>query len=171
MSLFRRRIKVTKEELAEVLASWIARRIDKEQIKETAELFDIDIDNPKEYPAFVNELFNLNMWIVVFSCERVFTDVDKRDDGLDVFHQLLFGRLTRSKELNYKSWMLNLYQKYMGYKKAIGEKQPIWELTKLVNVNIFGEVKKDPFFQMSVGSYFTSVSDALEKALKQYQLS
>ena len=80
MSFFQKRIKATKEELAEVLGNWIETQLTEEQIRQTAIYFDINTNNQEELSSLVNELFNLNMWIVVINCEKVFKNKSKRDD-------------------------------------------------------------------------------------------
>jgi len=170
MSLFRKRIKVTKEELAEVLGHWIEKRLENEQIKETAIDFGIDTNNQKDLNSLVDELFDLNMWIVVFTCERVFKNISKRDECLDVFHHLIYERLSEGEETDYRNWILNLAQKYMGYNEAIKSAQPILVIANVVNTNIFEDLRKDPFLQMRIGNYIMTISDVLEKALKQYKL-
>jgi len=90
MPLFgKRKIKATREEFAMALSYWLSKALSREQLNDTAEMFGIDISKEDNFSRVFNELLALNMWLVIHTCERIFDDVNKRNECLDIFHKLV----------------------------------------------------------------------------------
>ena len=168
-----RKVKVSKEEFAEVLYFWFSRRLTKDAIKEIAKSWDFKIKGNEDFNKILQELFVLNMWSIVHSCERVFDDENKRNECLDIFHRLVYKRHIEGTEENFSKWMMSMGVKYIEYDRAMKTEHhlgPLWVLSKVVNKNLFGEVKKDPILQMEIGNYVGLSVKHLGEAVKKYDI-
>jgi len=183
------KIKVSREEFAEVLFYWLCMHVGKKGIEKTAKAFDLKVKGYKDFSTILRkvigskkdfdkvriyeELFTLNMWLVVHNCERVFEDIDKRNECLDIFHRIVHQRLIEGTGENLKPWTLSMATRYIDYNKAAETEHhlgPLWVLSKVINKNLFGEVKEDPFLQFQIGVYITESMKALEEAIKKYDV-
>ncbi len=184
------KVKVSKEEFAEALFYWLAKQVNTKTIKQTAKIFDLrdkeqkdsseteelfglNLKNKRDFNKLVEELFALNMWLVVRACERVFEDVDKRDECLDIFHHLVYQRLIEGTGENLGGWMKLMGAKYIEYIKAMETEHPAgpaWVLVTVINKNLFGKVNLDAFVQFNIGVYVAESIKALEEAIKQYDI-
>jgi hypothetical protein len=165
--------KVSKTGFAEGLYLWLSQRLSKEAVKETAEEFDFKIKSNKDFNKMFQELFALNMWLIVRTCERVFEDVDKRNECLDIFHRLVYERYSQDIGENFGKWMKLMGAKYIEYIKAMETEHPsgpLWVLAKLINTNLFGKLKKDPFIQLAISSYVAIPAEYLEELIKKYDI-
>ena len=184
------KIKVSKEQFAEALFYWLAKQVNTKAIKQTAKLFDIrdkehkdssepeklfglNLRSKKDFNKLVEELLDLNMWLIVRACERVFEDIDKRNECLDIFHHIVYERLIEETKENRRQWMLSMTAKYIDYNKATETEHPsgpAWVLATAVNKNLFGEVNPDALVQFHIGAYVAESIKALEEAIKQYDI-
>ena len=167
------KVETTKRDFAQVLHFWLSNRLTGEAIKETAEDFDFKISSNKDFNKMFQELFALNMWLIVRSCERVFEDVDKRNECLDIFHRLVYERYSQDIGENFGKWMKLMGAKYIEYIKAMETEHPsgpLWVLAKLINTNLFGKLKKDPFVQAAIGGYVGILAKHLEELMKKYDI-
>ena len=167
------KVKVAKEEFAEVLYYWLSRRLTKKAIKETAKSWGFKLKGNEDFNKILQEIFAFNMWSIVRTCERVFEDDDKRNECLDVFHHLVYERHTEGTEENFGKWMRAMGAKYIEYIKAMETEHPsgpVWVLAKVVNKNLFGEVKEDPFLQAKIGAYVGIDARHLEELIKKYDI-
>jgi len=186
----KRKIKVTKEEFAEVLLLWLTRQVNREAItrdakifdlqsedewqsREAKELFGLNLANKKEFTVLIEELVILNMWIIVRACERVFDDVNKRDDCLDIFHKIVFERLIKEDDEEFEQWHFGLADKYVEYSKAVDAEpssNAMLNLTSVVYRNLHGDAIPDAFTGFEIGAYVAESIKALEEAIKQYKV-
>ncbi len=167
------KVKASKKEFAEVLYYWLSQRSSKKAVKQTAKDLDFKIKSNEDFNKIFQELFALNMWSIVRTCERVFEDEDKRNECLDIFHHFVYERRTEGIEENFGKWMTLMGAKYIEYIKAMETEHPsgpLWVLSKVVNKNLFGEVKKDPFLQMAIGDYVGLSVKHLGEAIKKYNI-
>ena len=135
------KIKVSRKEFAEVLFYWLAKQVNTKIIKQTAKLFDLknksdkdfdeteelfglNLKSKKEFSKLFEELFAVNMWSIVRTCERVFEDIDKRNEYLDMFHHLVYQRLIEGSGENFRQWMLSTTAKYIDYNKITETEHP-----------------------------------------------
>jgi hypothetical protein len=184
------KIKASREEFAEVLFYWLSRQINREAITQAAKLFDLkdeeekdackteelfglNLTSKEDFNRLFEELFDVNMWLVVRACERVIEDLDKRNECLDILHRLVYERLVKGPRENLRQWTLSLTSKYIDYNKAAEIEQPLgpaWEPSKVINKNLHGKVLPDAFLQFQIGAYITESLKALEGAIKKYDI-
>ena len=80
-----KKLKVSKEQFAEVLYIWLSKNWNGEVIKEIAKESHFGIRNIKDFIKISKELFFLNVWSVICACEAEFVDEGKRNKCLDIF--------------------------------------------------------------------------------------
>lgn len=146
-----------------------------ESIAKIAKSIDFEIRNENDSKKLYLELLILHMWVITYTCEKLFEDEDKRNACLDLFHHHVYK--ANYKDLpdeGFNQWMKSIRIRYMEYYAAIEnlkEAGPIWWLSKAVNRNIFGELKKDPSLQVRivemVGSFMKNAVAILEPTLKK----
>ncbi len=184
------KIKASREEFAEVLFYWLSRQINREAITQTAKLFDLkdeegkdtgkteelfglNLKSKEEFGRLFEELFDVNMWLVVRACERVIEDSDKRNECLDIFHRLVYERLIKGLRENLSQWTLSLTSKYIDYNKDTETEHPLgpaWELSKVINENLHSKALPDAILQWQIGVYITESMKALEEAIKKFDI-
>jgi len=167
------KVNVSKEEFGEVLYHWVAGRLTKKAIKETAKSWGFKIKGNEGFNKILQELFALNMWLIVHTCEMVFEDEDKRNECLDIFHRLVYERHTEGTEEDFGKWMILMSAKYVEYSKARETEHPstpLWVVANLINKNLFGEIKKDLQFQSLIVAYIGLSVKHLGKAITQYDI-
>jgi len=177
------KIKVSREEFANALFYWLTSQVNTKKIKQLAklsnpehkekELFGLNLEHKTEFNILVEELFDLNMWLIVHVCERVFEDTDKRDECLDIFHHLEYGRYLGKEEKSFSDWMMSIAPRYVEYGKAMETKHsstPLWVVASVFNKRLFGEIRKDLGFQMKVIVDIGLFVKYLGEAIKQYDI-
>jgi len=167
------KVKVSKEEFTQVLYYWLSQRLTKQAIKQTAKDLDFKIKSNEDFNKILQELFALNMWLIVRACEKVFDDIDKRNECLDMFHRLVYQGHTGGPEENFGNWMTSIGMKYVEYSQAMETEQPpspLWVLAKVINKNLFGEVKKDVILQVNISAYVGIPYETLEDLIKKYDI-
>lgn len=168
------KIKVTREEFAQVLFVWLMRCLSEDQIKEIfSKGFDLKLKSDEDFDRLRQELFYLNMWLIVFTCEGLLKDIDRRNECLDIFHRIVYENLVEQKEQDFDQWLLSMGKRYMDYTETMDtehELGPLWELTSLVNRNIYGELNLDAFVQFQLSAYVKSTMEALEGLIKRYNI-
>lgn len=172
----KRKIKATKEEFALVLSTLLKMRLSHEQLNETAELFNFDISKKRNFERLFNELYKLNMWIITHSCERIFDDVDKRNECLDIFHKKVHQAYNEAvrEQVGFDDWVIDMVAKYSEYNDALKSDQPpgsLWALATVLSIGIFGKLNLDVFVHTALGEYIATGIKATESALKQYKVS
>ena len=183
------KIRVSREEFAEALFHWLCLHVGKEGIENSTEAFDLKV---KDYEGFstilrkvignkkdfdkvriFDELFALNMWIIVRACERIFEDIDKRNECLDIFHRIVYEKLIEGTEENLGEWMNLMGAKYIEYIKAMETEHsagPAWVLATVINKNLFGKVHPSAIIQVHIGAYVAETIKALTGAIKKYEI-
>jgi len=177
------KVKASKEEFAEVLFYCLASQVNTKTIQQLAkvidvedkpqELFGINIKNKENLNALAEELFSLNMWMIVYSCERIFEDIDKRNECLDTFHLNVYQRILEGTEEDFGQWKLSLTAKYIDYNEAMGTESqpgPLWQLAKVVNKNLFGKLNKSAIVQFEISAYASSNIKALLEMVNKYDI-
>ena len=168
------KIKVSKEQFAEALYyHWFLKVWNDKEIKKTAEELDFKIRNDNDYSKIYKELFFLNMWIVIYTCEKVFEDENKRNKYLDFFHHFVYGRVTEGRETNFGNWIKTITAKYIEYNKAMETKHPstpLWVLAELINKNLFGEIEVSAILQTEIITQVALSIQHLREAIKYYDI-
>jgi hypothetical protein len=177
------KIKVSREKFAEVLSYWLANQVNTKALKETAraldlkdepeELFGLDLKNKKDSDALARELFALNMWLIVYSCESIFEDIDKRNECLDRFHLIVYQRILGGTRQDFDQWKLSATVNYADYNEAMKTESPpgpLWQLATVVNKNMFGKLNLDAFVQFQISVYASSTIKALLELINKYEI-
>jgi len=167
------KVKVSKKQFAEVLYYWLSGYLTKNAIKKSAKELGFKIRNNKDFSKIFEELFVLDMWLIVYTCEGVFEDEDKRNECLDIFHHLVYDRHIENKENSFNDWMMSISPRYVKYSKAMETKHPstpLWVVANVINKRLFGEIKKDLSFQMKMVAHIGLFVEHLGKAIKQYDI-
>jgi len=169
------KLEVTKRQFAEVLFHWLSISLTKKEIKKYAKSFGfrIRIWNRKDYRKISEELFILNMWMIVYTCEEVFEDEDKQNECLDIFHNLVYYRKIVNNEISFRDWMVSISSRYIEYSKAMETEHPstpLWLAAKAFNRNLFGKIKEDLRFQMNVCIYIELSNKHLGKTILKYEI-
>jgi len=177
------KIKVSRKEFAEVLSYWLGNQVNTQAIKQTAkaldlkdkpqELFGLNLKNKNDSSTLVEELFALNMWLIVYSCERIFEDIDKRNECLDIFHRIVYKRLLEGTEEDFDQWKLSATVRYVDYNEAMETESPpgsLWQLATVVNKKMFGQLNLDALVQFQISVYTSSTFKALEGLINKYDI-
>jgi hypothetical protein len=174
------KIKASREEFAEVLCYWLANQVNTKAIKQLAEvidvedkpqeLFGINLENKKNLNILAEELFALNMWSIVNSCERMFENIDKRNECLDTFHLIVYQRILKGTEEDFDHWKLSLTARYIDYNEAMEAKNPLWQLATVVNKNLFGKLNLSAIVQFEISTYASSTIKALLEMINKYDI-
>ena len=165
---------MTKNQLAELLYHWFSMFVTEKEVKKNAKELGFRIWWRKEkFKKISKELFIFNMWLIILTCEKVIDDEDKRNECLDIFHNLVYNRNINSNEISYKDWTISISSKYIEFNKAINTEHPstsLWVVAKVLNRNLFGEVKEDLSFQLKVCSKIGLFVEHLGKEMLKYDL-
>jgi len=170
-----KKLRITNRQFAEVLFHWLSMFLTKKEIKKYAKSFGfrIRIWNRKDYRKIFEELLILNMWMIVYTCEKVFEGEDKRNECLDIFHNLIYHRKIANNENSFRDWMISISSKYIEYSKAMETEHPstpLWLVAKVFNQKLFGKFKEDLRFQMQVCIYIDLFNKHLGKTILKYEI-
>ena len=136
------KVKVSKDQFAEVLYRWLSKFLTKEAIKKTAKDLGFKLRR-RNYSKVFGELIVLYMWLTVYTCEEVLEDENKRNECLDTFHHLVYERHTEGTQEDFGKWMKSMGAKYIEYDKAMETGHPsgpLWVVANLINRDLFGEI-------------------------------
>jgi len=167
------KIEVSKEEFAEGLYYWLLRCLSKEDVKKIAKDCGFKIKSNEDFNKILQELFALNMWIIVHSCEIVFKDEDKRNECLDIFHRLVYERDAEGIKENFGNWMMLMSARYSAYGKAMATDHPstpLWVVANLFYRNLLGEITNDLAAQSKLIAYIGLSVKHLGEVIKQYDI-
>lgn len=177
------RVKVSKEEFAEALFYWLVKQVNTKAIKQSAKLLDLkgkghelfgrNLKSKEDSSKLVEELLALNMWLIARSCQRVFEDIDERNECLDNFHRIVYQRLIEGTEEDFGQWALSMTARYIGYDKAMKTDHtlgPLWELASVVTEGLLGKATLDAIVRFQIGVYASTTMEALEELIKQYDI-
>jgi len=152
-----KKVKASKKQFAGLLDYWLWGFLTEKAVKKTAIDFGFKIRNNEDFTKMFEELFVLDMWLIVYTCERIiFEDENKRNDVLDIFHHLEYGRYLGKEEESFSEWMMSITPRYAEYGKARETEHssnPLWVVENVFNKRLFGETKEDLSFQTKVIIY------------------
>ena len=166
-------VKVTKKQLAEALYYWFSGYLTKKEVKKTAKELGFRIWKKEDFKKIFRELFVFNMWLIIHTCENVFDVEDKRNECLDIFHNLVYNRNIDNSEISFINWKISIASRYIEYSKAMKTEHPstpLWVVAEILNRNLFGEVKKDLSFQMKVIAHIGLFVKHLGEGILQYDI-
>ena len=104
-----KKIKISREQFAEVLYYWFSGFLTEKEVRKTAKEVGFRIWKREDYKKIYKELFIFNMWLIIHTCENVFDDEDKRNECLDVFHNLVYNRtISNNNEISFIDWKISI---------------------------------------------------------------
>ena len=168
-----KKVKVTKKKLAESLYYWFSGYLTEKEVKKTAKELGFRIWKREDFKKIFKELFVFNMWLIIHTCENVFDDEDKRNECLDIFHNLVYNRNIDNNEISFINWKISIVSRYIEYSKAMKTEHPstpLWVVAEILNRNLFGEVKKDLSFQMKVTAHIGLFVKYLGEVILRYDI-
>ncbi|MBL7124890.1 MAG: hypothetical protein ISS51_02195 [Dehalococcoidales bacterium] len=167
------KVKVSRKQFAGLLDYWLWGFLSEKAVKKTAKDLGFKIRTNEDFSKIFEELFVLDMWLVVYTCEGIFEDEDKRNECLDIFHHLEYGRYLGKEEKSFSDWMMSIAPRYAEYGKAMETEHPstpLWVVANVFNKRLFGETKNDLAFQTKVIVYKGLFVKHLGEAIKQYDI-
>jgi hypothetical protein len=169
--------KLLVKQLVEVIFRWLSYDFNEKEINKKSEDFGYKIKNNKDFNVFYFELLLLNVWMIEYMCEGLFTDTENKDDFLERFHQLVYNRYIDKDECSVKDWAIVTTSLFIEYDEAMRTdhpSSPLWIVTNVINKRLFGEIKKDLSFQLKminyISLYMESLGEFLIKIKEKYDL-
>jgi hypothetical protein len=173
MRLFNRKKRISRDNFIEGLYLLLSNRVTEVWVNKLAKSLEFEISKEEDYNKLFDELFLFNMWLIVFTCEQAFDNQEKSTEILDGFHHLVYERHYEGSEIGYKDWLVSMGMLYKNYYDALEKKTkpgPHWWVARVFNERLFGEVKRDPFIQTTIGEYLQSVVDHNRNIIKKFAI-
>jgi len=165
--------KVPRDQFAEVLYYWLSGYLTKKAIKKKAKELHFKIRGNKAFNKIFDELLVFNMWLIVYTCEGVFENENKRNECLDIFHHLVYERHIEKKNKSFNDWMMSNAPRYIEYSKAMETEHPstpLWVVANKLNERLFGEINKDLGGQLKIIVHIGLFVEHLGNAIKKYDI-
>lgn len=173
-------VKISKKDFADTLYYWLSEHLTEREVKSMANEVSFKIKgffgiktNEKLYDKFYGELFTLNMYLIVFTCEAVIEDGDKKNDILEIFHNTVYERNVKVTGTSYSNWIKLMELIYNEYRKSMEQESLLSPLLLLANEfsnNLFGKVKLEPFVKFETGMRIGGIVKQLSKTLQVYDI-
>lgn len=174
-------ITISKKDFAETLYYWLSEHLAEGEVRDMARQVDFRVKrlcglgtNKKRYSRFHSELFALNMYLIVFTCEGVIADVEKRKDVLSLFHKLVYVRNIKVTGIRYIRWMRLMELIYDRYAKAMEEQgsllTPVLLVVDEFEKNLFGAHALDPHVRFEAGMRIGGIVKHLSQLLQEYEI-
>lgn len=173
-------IKISKRDFADTLYYWLSEHLTDQEVKDMAHEFRFEIKGflkikieKKLYEKFYSELFALNMYLIVFVCESIIKDENKRGDILDIFHNIVFERNIKVTGISYNDWMKFMKLIYNEYNKAMEQESlltPILLVANEFEKNLFGKITSDHYVRFEAGMRIGGIAKQLSKTLQEYDI-
>lgn len=168
------KVKASRKQFAQVLCYyWLSRDLTEKAVKKTAKSLGFKIRNNKDFSKIFQELFILEMWVIYYICAGIFEDEDKRNECLDIFHQLVYDYYIEKEEKSFTNWMMLMTSRYVEYNKAMETEHPstpLWVVADVFNKRLFGEVQEDLGSQLKLITRIGVSMKYLAEAIKQYDI-
>lgn len=168
--------KVTKNQFAEILFYWLSSHLTEKEIKRNAKELGFEIrpwHSNKDFNKLFFELLILDMWLIEYTCENFYSTEEEKLACEKLFHQLVYNRYVDKERYSYKDWTILVTSLFIGYDEAINSDHPstpLWVVANVINKRLFGEIKKDLSFQMTMIAHMGLFIEHLEGALINYEL-
>jgi len=174
-------VTISKRDFADTLYSWLSEHLAEHEVREMAKQVEFRIKrlcrlgiNKKLYARFHSELFALNMYLIVFTCEGMIEDVEKKNKVLTLFHQLVYARNIKVTGIRYNRWMHLMELIYDRYRKAMEEKgsllTPVLLVAHEFEKNLFGALTLDPYVRFETGMRIGGIVKQLSQLLLEYEI-
>ena len=168
-----KKVKVSKKQFAGLLDYWLWGFLSEKAVKKNAKDLGFKIKNNEDFSKIFEELFVLDMWLVIYTCEGRFKDEDKRNEVLDIFQHLEYGRYLGKDLKSFGDWIMAIAPRYAEYSKGMETEHPstpLWVVANIINKRLFGEIKEDLRFQAKMVIYIGLFVKQLGKVIKQYDI-
>ncbi|MEE8383150.1 MAG: hypothetical protein V3R78_14900 [Thermodesulfobacteriota bacterium] len=174
-------VKISKEDFVDTLYLWLSEHLTEKEVKAMADevgfntkgLFRIKVSK-KLYSKLYIELFTLNMYLIVSSCEAVIEDEDKKKNVLDMFYNTVFEKNIKVSGISYNKWLNLMELIYDEYGKATEEASLLSPLLLLANrfcKNLFGDkMKLDSSLKFEISMRIGGMAKQLSKTLHEYDI-
>ena len=174
-------VKISKEDFVDTLYLWLSEHLTEKEVKAMADevgfntkgLFRIKVSK-KLYSKLYIELFTLNMYLIVSSCEAVIEDEDKKKNVLDMFHNTVYEKNIKVSGISYNKWLNLMELIYDEYRKATEEASLLSPLLLLANrfcKNLFGDkMKLDSSLKFEISMRIGGMAKQLSKTLHEYDI-
>ena len=173
-------IKISKKDFADTLYYWLSEHLTEKEVMEMANevgfkmkgFFRIKI-NKKSYNKFYGELFVLNMYLIVSTCEGIIKDENKKNDILEIFHSTVYERNIKATGISYSKWMKLMKLIYDDYSEAMGTESlltPLLLVAGKFEKNLFGKNKLNPYVKFEFAMRIGGMVKHLSKSLQEYDI-
>ena len=171
---------ISKKDFADTLYCWLSEHLAKQEVKAMANQVGFKITgllrvttDQKLYSQFYSELFALNMYLIVFTCEGVIEDINKKNEALDIFHQLVYTRNIKVTGASYGRWIKLMKLIYEDYRKAMDEESlltPVLLVAGAFEKNLFGKPIMDPYVRFETGMRIGGIVKQLSQLVQDYTI-
>jgi len=171
-------ITISKQDCAETLYLWLSEHLADKEVKAMAEQIGFRLkgrfgvrSNKKLYGKFHSELFSLNMYLIVFTCESAIADTATRNNVLHLFHKLVYSRNVKVTGISYVKWIELMKLIYAEYTRSMEEKSllaPVLLIAQAFEVNLFDKSVLDSYVRFETGMRIGGMIQQLSKLLHGY---
>jgi hypothetical protein len=168
--------KVTKNQFVEILFYWLSSHLTEKEINRYAKELGFEIrplHSNKDFNKLFFELLILEMWLIEYTCENFYSTEEEKLDCEKLFHKLVYNRYVDKESYSYKDWTILVTSLFIDYDEAIKTDHPstpLWVVSNVINKRLFGEIKKDLSFQMTMIAHIGLSIKHLGGALINYEL-
>lgn len=174
-------VTISKEDFAHTLYCWLSEHLAEQEVREMAKQVAFKLErvfrlgtNKKVYAKFHSELFALNMYLIVFTCEGMIEDGEKRRNVLGIFHQLVYDRNIKVTGIGHARWRRLMEMIYDRYRKSMEEKgsllTPVLLVAHEFERNLFGALTLDPYLRFETGMRIGGMVKQLSQLLQEYDI-
>jgi hypothetical protein len=171
-------ITISKQDCAQTLYLWLSEHLADREVRAMALQIGFRLTgrlgmkaNKKLYGKFHSELFSLNMYLIVSTCEAVISDEATKNDVLQLFHRLVYARHIKVTGVSYVRWMQFMRLIYDEYTRSMEGKSlltPVLLIAQAFEVNLFGKSVLDPYVRFETGMRIGGMIQQLTKLLQGY---
>lgn len=161
---------MTEEEFAQTLYCWFSEQLNKEEVIKVARRFNYGVKN-KEYSNKIRkELFRLNIWLIIFSCEKNSSINSILSQCLNTFQQIVFENYVDIKEIDYASWLSAIGKHYIkNIDVSTGSELHLAStLAKHLRTNLFGFISRNPYMLTQIIAYVKNNCDSLQYLIDKF---
>jgi NADH:ubiquinone oxidoreductase subunit F (NADH-binding) len=169
---------ISKQDCAETLYLWLSEHLADKEVRAMAGQIGFRLKGwigigPKKklYRKFHSELFSLNMYLIVFTCETAIADPATRNNVLHRFHKLVYGRNIKLTGISYVKWTEFMKLIYAEYTRSMEEKSlltPVLLIAQAFELNLFGKSVLDSYVRFEIGMRIGGMIQQLSKLLQGY---
>ena len=169
------KVKLSRKLFAEALyLYWLSRLLREKGVKKFAKDLGFEIRNEEDFIKICWELFILDMWLIVYTCECEGLEKHKGEECLDIFDHLVYHHFGKE-EKGFNDWMRAVALGGLQYSmdmNVIGERPPLaLSAAALVfEKRLFGQVQEEVDTRRQLIIYMRRFMEGLEKLLKQYDI-